>query len=115
MVSLLSFSGSYTPTKAPRLIDVLLLALLGTTVEQQHQSLAIFAEIDPIAGTMVDPPLRNPEPTGLISPILPASILAIAVRTFSAACVLRRSNQLAKKHSPAAFTYCSTRKNFGNI
>jgi hypothetical protein len=51
--------------------DIVLLALLGTTAEQDDEMLAVVAEINPVARTEIYLQSETPEPTPLTFDILP--------------------------------------------
>ena len=81
--------------------DVPILPLLRSASEQNHDRVAVLAEIHAVTGAEIDPVSKTPAPTPLTFEKLPSSNRRIAVVTFAAAVASSARNHSANGFEPS--------------
>ena len=95
--------------------NVTVLPLLRSPAEQNHDSVAVFAEIDPISGPEIDAVLEHASTDALDVREVPYLQCRSAVVTFAAAAASSLRNQVANGLDPARSRYRESTTSYGNI
>ena len=70
--------------------------MLRSATQKNHNALAMFAKVDPVAGSKIDPALKTPDPTPFTFEKFPNPTRYRAVVTFRAAFAFSRSTHSRK-------------------